>query len=226
MGFRRSIISPVGGNRHGVIRMSNFFKDKTGSGNGELSERDWFYVPEQSLAEAVNGKIFRDDLGQFSAIRERLAFMPENVRLKKIAGNLLIMGQSGQYNYPRCIARGDTAAAQLSLVEFVKSSMNVIFLLNRRYMTYYKWSFRALSELEKLSSLYSSLEFLISSGNTETEAFRKQELTAQICEAVVKELREGGLSEFNSNEMEAHAYSVNDRITDGELRNLHILYAI
>ena len=157
MGYKRSVLSPVGGNRHGVMRTAEFFAGKTGTPDGVLSLGDWFFLSEQSLAEATDGKIFYDGLGEVTAIRERLAYMPNDVRLKKLAGNLLVMGQAGQYNYPRCIARGDTAAAQLAVFEFVKAALNVAFLLNRRYAPYYKWTFRALAELSVLSELYGEL---------------------------------------------------------------------
>lgn len=226
LGYKRSLLSPVGGNRHGVIRISDFFKDKTGTPDGRLSIRDWFFLPEQSLAEATNGKVFRDELGVLSGIRERLSYMPEEVRIKKLAGNLLIMGQSGQYNYTRCISRGENGAAQLAMAEFVKSALNVIFLLNKRYIPYYKWSFRALSELTYLSELYDTLEYLISSGNEKSDVEKKQLFVDTVCDKIIAELCAQGLTDSESKEMEIHAYKVNDMIKDAELRNLHILYAI
>ena len=225
MGYKRSALSPVGGNRHGVMRTAEFFKSKTGTPDGVLSLNDWFFLSEQSLAEATDGKIFYDGLGEVTAIRERLAYMPSDVRLKKLAGNLLVMGQTGQYNYPRCIARGDTAAAQLAVFEFVKAALNVAFLLNRRYAPYYKWTFRALAELSVLSELYGELEYLISSANGE-EAERKAEIIEGVCARVISELRAQALSGAACEEIEAHAYAVNDKISDGGVRNLHVLYAI
>ena len=226
MGYKRSILKPVGGNRHGVIRMSEFFGAKTGNERGELSLLDWFLVPEQSLAEVTGGKVFYDGLGEFSATRERLSYLPEDVRLKKLAGNLLIMGQAGQYNYPRCVSRGEGGAAQLALAEFVKSALNVIFLLNKRYIPYYKWSFRALRELTILSELGASLEYLISSGNSEAEVERKKAEIESVCAAVSRELVGTGISDFAGSECEAHAYAVNRKIKDGNIRNLHIMYAV
>ena len=226
MGYKRSIVSPVGGNRHGVVRISDFFKDRTGTPDGKIELKDWFFIPEQSLAEATNGKIFRDDLGVLLEIRERLSYLPEDVRLKKLAGNLLIMGQSGQYNYSRSIARGETAAAQLAVVEFVKSTLNAVFLLNKRYMPYYKWSFHALVETTCLSELYESLEYLISSGNGSGEAEKKQKTIESICEKIIAEICRQGLSDSDVLEAELQAYKVNDKIKDADTRNLHILYAI
>lgn len=225
MGYKRTPLSPVGGNRHGVMRTADFFESKAGTPDGTLSLRDWFFLPEQSLAEATNGKIFYDGLGEVSAIRARLSYMPQDVRLKKLAGNLLLMGQAGQYNYPRCIARGESAAAQLAAVEFAKAAMNVAFLINRRYVPYYKWTFRALSTLDVLSEIYAPLEYLISSGNGE-EAEKKQRIVEDICLRVIAELRREGITSATCDSAESHAYSVNDRITDSEIRNLHILYAV
>ncbi len=225
MGYRRGDVSPIGGNRHGVMRTAQFFKEKTGTTDGVLSLGDWFFLPEQSLAEATDGKIFYDGLGEVTAIRERLAYFPEDVRLKKLAGELVVMGQSGQYNYPRCIARGDPAAAQLSAVEFVKAALSAVFLLNRRYEPYYKWTFHALARLARLEELYEPLEYLISSPNGE-ESAKKRAVIDSVCARIVTELCAQGLSSVASEDIGEHAYAVNDRIRDGNLRNLHILYAV
>ena len=226
MGCKRSLISAVGGNRHGVFRTSEFFMSKTGTSDGRLSVNAWFSVPEQSLAEATNGKVFYDGYGEFTAIRESIAYLPENVRLKKLAGNLLLMGQSGQYNYSRCISRGETGAAQLALFEFVTATLKTVFLLNRRYIPYYKWSFHALKELPILYDIGTDLEYLISKGNTEKEVVEKQRTVENICVAIISELKAQGISSCEACEVESHAYTVNDRITDGNIRNLHVLYAV
>ena len=226
MGVKRAQISAVGGNRYGIMRISDFLLEKTGSPDGELSLKQWLFTPEQSLAEATNGKIFYDGLGVFSKIRKTLEYMPEDVRLKKLAGELLMMGQSGQYNYLRCVARGESGAAQLAVIQFVSSAMHVIFLLNKKYMPYYKWSFRALRELDKLSELSFDLEYLISSGNSECEVAPKQIKIERISTEIIKILLEQGISDFCENELEGHAYAVNSKISDAELRNMHILSAV
>lgn len=220
MGYKRSTLSPVGGNRHGVIRMSDFFKDKTGSPDGKLTLYDWLSIPEQSLAEATNGKVYRDVGGELGKIRKRLEYMPEDVRLKKLAGNLVLMGQTGQYNYGRCMTRGDFAAAQLSVNEFVKHSLHVIFLLNKRYMPYYKWTFRALMELPTLSELYPLLEGLLCNN------VDKGSVIEQVCQKITDELISRDMTSYRGTETEGHAYSVNNRIQNEELRNLHIMSGV
>lgn len=226
MGFTRSPLNPVGGNRHGVIRMEDFFLEKVGSGDGKLTLSRWFSVPEQGLLEATSGAVFFDNFGQFSEIRKRLGYFPEEVRLKKLCGHLLLMGQSGQYNYGRCVSRGDTAAAQLAVFEFVKSALQVIYLLNRAYMPYYKWSFKGLKNLSSLGDLAADLEFLMSSGNSSAEAERKAEIIENVCKRVGDELRAQGLTEVGGAEMEPQAYAVNEKIADHSIRTMHILSGV
>ena len=226
MGFQRSPLNPVGGNRHGVIRMEDFFLEKVGSRGGRLSLGQWFSVPEQGLLEATSGAVFFDNLGKFSEIRKRLGYFPEDIRLKKLSGHLLLMAQSGQYNYNRCILRGNTAAAQMAVFEFTKSALHTIYLLNRTYMPYYKWSFRGLEGLPILGDLTGDLEYLISSGNSTDEANKKRDLIESICGKISDELRLLGLTETAGTELEPQAYAVNEKITDHGIRTLHILYGV
>ncbi len=226
MGLKRLKIQPVGGCRHGVIRISDFYRDKIGSPDGFHDLYDWFRVPEYALAEATNGEVFRDDAGLFTSIRENLLDIPEDVRKKKIAGHLLMMAQAGQYNYPRCLQHKETAAAQLTIHEFVQHTMNTVFLLNGEYMPFYKWSFRALRELPKFADRAQDLEFLISSPNDASTVMNKEQIIHAIAIDLVDCLIKQKLSMDSGIELELQAYSVNQSIIDSRLRNEHILFAI
>ena len=249
MGLRRSLVAPVGGPRHGVLRTAEFMTDKVGKADGNLSLMEWLYMPEFSLAEAVNGEIFMDGYGEVTAIRERLRRRPEDVRLKKLAGQLLLMGQSGQYNYRRCLQHGETAAAQLAAVEFVKSTMAAVFLLNDVYQPYYKWCFRAMRALPKLALTAELLEYLLTTDNEPNTAEEKSRVMEGIAADVIGELREQGLlgelreqgltgTDVNREtqgrgltgavgaDLEKYAYMVNDMISDAQIRNMHILAAV
>lgn len=226
MGLKRSILSPVGSNRHGVIRMSDFYLEKVGSANGDLTVSQWFNTPEFYLAEATNGEVFRDDCGAFTLIRNKLLNMPEDIRLKKLAGNLLLMAQSGQYNFKRCLDHGEPAAAQLAVNEFVQSAMKTVFLLNKKYMPYYKWSFRALRELERLGNLADSFEFLLTSANDSETAETKYFIIEDIASMVIAELQNDEITKAVCGDLEKHAYSVNDFIKDSEIRNMNVLSAV
>ena len=106
-GYRRSMMQPVGGPRHGVIRTEEFFADKIGHISNIYDLRPWLILPEQGLAEATNGEIYFDNYGEVSSLRKLLTHYPLDIKKKKLAGNLLLMAQSGQYNYTRCLAHGE-----------------------------------------------------------------------------------------------------------------------
>ena len=225
-GVSRPVLQPVGGARHGVFRTAEFFQKRIGSPDGLLDWRDWLAIPEQALAEATNGEVYFDSLGEVTRIRSALRFFPEDVRRKKLAGHLLLMEQAGQYNYPRCLSHGETGAAQLAAGEFVSSAMSAVFLLNRSYQPYYKWRFRAFRSLDKLSELAEPLEQLLTTGNDFETAATKTALIGQICADVRAELCAQNLSDAQGDDLERHAYAVNNTIENSELRNLHILAAI
>ena len=224
LGFKQNTLNPVGGNRHGVIRISDFFEAKTGKKDGKLLVDEWFSVPEYALFEATNGKIFFDNLGLITSIRNDISYYPQDIRLKKLAGNLLLMAQSGQYNYERCLKHRESGAAQMAIFDFVKSGMQTVFLLNKKYMPYYKWSFKALSELKILSNLYDSFEYLITTDN-QNETLKKQ-IIEDICAIISGEIKSQGIVNNSDTELERLAYKVNDRITDNSIRNLNIFYGV
>ena len=137
-----------------------------------------------------------------------------------------MMAQAGQYNYARCLRHGETGAAQLAAVEFAKHAMRAVFLLNGAWQPYYKWAFRAMRRLPKLSLLAELLEYLISTGNDEALAREKADVIEGMAADVIAELQSQGLTQATCGDLEQHAYSVNDGIQDGEIRNLHVLAAV
>ncbi len=226
MGLRRGLMGPVGGPRRGVLRTAEFFTEKVGSPDGALSVGQWLSLPEYALAEAVNGEVFFDGSGEVTAIRRRLASMPGDIRKKKLAGNLLLMAQAGQYNYSRCLLHGEKGAAQLAVGDFVRHCMGAVFLLNGVYRPYYKWAFRAMRGLPRLSLLAELLEYLLTTDNDGDMADSKREVIESLAADVIAELRRQRLTQADCGDLEKHAYSVNDGIQDGEIRNLHILAAM
>ena len=226
MGLRRGLMAPVGGPRRGVLRAGEFFAEKVGAPDGILTVGQWLSVPEYALAEAVNGELFHDGSGEVTAIRQRLSAWPEDIRRKKLAGHLLLMAQSGQYNYARCLAHGERAAAQLAAGDFVRHCMAAVFLLNGAYQPYYKWAFRALRALPRLSLLAELMEYLLTTDNEPELARAKADVIEGMAADVIAELKRQGLTRAECGDLEKHAYSVNDGIGDGALRNLHVLAAV
>jgi hypothetical protein len=225
-GYERMGLKPAGGPRHGVVRLSEFLMKTIGRADGNLTVREWFAIPEQSLLEVTDGALFYDGSGELTRLREKLSKMPEPIRLKKMAACLLMMSQTGQYNYQRLVDRGDEQGAQLCLIEFEKQARHMAFLINGKYMPYYKWSYRALTELPVLSELSGRLYELISTGNAPVTAVRKAELIDDIAARIICELQDQNLTDAVCADLQKHAFSVNDHIADGNIRNMDLFAAL
>jgi len=207
--------TPEGGGRVGVLSIPNWYHRYTGGPAGPETLAQWRAVPESFLATAVNGAVFHDPLGEFSAVRQRLlAFYPEDIRLKKLAARCAVMAQAGQYNFPRCLRRDEGVAARLALAEFTKAAMSAAYLLSRRYAPYYKWMHRGLLDLPLLPELHGLLAGLTDDDTQGVEA---------VCALIAGELRRQGLSGSNSTFLLDHCPHIVDRIRDPELRRSHFM---
>lgn len=227
MGLKRSLISPVGGNRHGVMVIDEFYRSFLGT-KGVSDNLDWWlYVPSHSLACACNGEVFSDPLGIFSSVRQiLLAGYPEDVRRKKLSAHIIMAAQSGQYNYGRCISHGESGAAQLAIFEFVKHIISAVYLLNNKYEPFYKWVYRGMRELPILGDIEPLLTSLSELDNSKVHYAIKQEVIEDIASSVIGELQKQNLTDAMCTNLETHAYSVADKIKDNNLRNMHIMEGI
>lgn len=228
MGVKKQAQSFFGGNRRGVLEIGEFYSRFTGSSGVPDSWQQWMDLPESALAEAVNGQVFRDDLGEFTQIRNQLsAGFPEDVRLKKLAARTALAAQAGQYNYNRCCQRGEEGAAELALAEFVKNAASAIYLLNHRYTPYYKWMLRGLKDLPRLSYLSVPLEELITGRRkTDGNIMGQKDRSAAIegvCQEIIKEIKSQGLSWGSWDYLEPHAIEIMEHIQNGQIRNLHLM---
>ena len=223
-GYKRAPVSPVGDTRRGLITIQSFYSRFVGCPGVPQDNYAWLRIPQRFLAAATNGEVFFDNYGEFSRIREALlAGYPDDVKKKKLAAYLIAMGQSGQYNYARCIDHGETGAAQLAVYEFVTHAIKAIHLLNNRYCPFYKWAYRSLRELPILGELSDPLAFLTENGNDKATASVKAEMIEDISGMVIGELKRQKLTDATCNNLETHAYSVAYKIADGNLRNTNIM---
>ena len=211
--------TPEGAGRVGVMRVSGFYRRFTGFPKGPKTLMEWLSVPEQYLAVATNGAVFRDDRGEFSAIRRRLlGFYPEDVRRKKIAARMAEAAQAGQYNYSRCLKHGETVAAELALRNFAEAAMSLAYLLNRRYMPFYKWAHRGLSGLERLPEMSGLISRLFGRASQA----EKEERIEEICGLLLEELIEQELCLPGDSFLLAHTDEVTRGICDEQIRSLPV----
>lgn len=208
----------------GVFVIDDFYRRYTGCDGAPKTWQDWLYTDGAYFAEATNGEVFCDDLGEFSKIRnEILHGMPEDVRIKKIGSCAFKAAQSGQYNYARCLAHGEEGAAMLALCEFVRNAVELAFLLEKKHCSYYKWQFKAMNGLEKFSELRAPLEYLLTADNDETGRDVKRAIVEDISLALAKEINEQFALGINDGYLEPFAFALQKRIKNAEIRNLHVV---
>lgn len=137
-----------GRGRRGVIRISDFFGKLLGA--AEYEGIDWRQARDWALAAAVNGEVFRDDEGIFTAFRERLKEgYPEEIRYLKLAEAAAGFAQTAQYNYPRMLGRGDGLAAGMMIWDGIKEAMRLQHYIEGKYPPHDKWLHRSLQESQE-----------------------------------------------------------------------------
>lgn len=231
-GFERKVEGPHAGRRSGVFEVKDFYRRFIRYDHVPTTLAEWRSLPETHLATATNGRVFVDPLGEFTAFRTGLlTFYPEDVRLKKLAARCAAAGQAGQYNYMRCVARGEVVAAHCALSLFAEAAISVVYLLNGRYRPFYKWMHRGMKDLPVLGGpCYLLLAGLCADGEGSgtgpagPEAGRhKERIVEEISANIVAELTGEGLSDSPSDFLLDHALSVQTKIRDQALRNLHVM---
>ena len=148
--------------RRGVMTIRRFYSNilnvECDAELPSLSEEQWLALDHSCLKTATNGEVFRDDPGVFTAFRQYLmGYYPDRVYRMRLSEKLHEYASAFQINYARCMTRGDTVAAELCRAKGLSSAMELFFLLNREYPPYYKWTFRALSELDAEGSFSAKL---------------------------------------------------------------------
>lgn len=216
MSFPALKISEWGGGRRGVLNTESFYRKFTGKENGPETLNEWRMIPETNLSIVTNGSVFSDPLGEFTKIRNRLLeYYPEDIRLDKIASRCMKIAQSGQYNLGRCLKRGEFVAARIAEAEFINESIYMIYLLNKKYMPFYKWMHKDMQFLPILGKeVHNLLNNLISIQNSE-----KPETAEKICGLIINELKIQGISENKSDFLLDHGPDIQRKISDESLRN-------
>ena len=196
--------------RRGVMTISGFYSNILGidcdTVSCKLAEDDWYMLDHNCLATAVNGEVYRDDLGEFSAFRKMLLdYYPDNIWKIRIVNELHKFSMTLQVNYARCMSRKDTVAARLCHMQGLEASMQLYFLMKRVYAPYYKWIYRRSEELDN-GGKYSALVKRLAESDIDISHWKGEyranfinisdpivDSAEQIAEMLVDMLREKGL---------------------------------
>lgn len=198
------------GKRVGVFSVPEFYSQFLGAPELPISDADWLQIPEELLATAVNGEVFDDPLGAFTAIRRRLqGYYPETVKRRKLATAAARMAQSGQYNLPRALRRSEMATALLCQAEFIRNVCQLVHALNGKYAPFYKWLHRGILGLPVLPGLHAKIGLL-----AQTPAAAAQPIVEDICMNVLNALIAQGYTTPGDSFLESHVDAILDRKRD------------
>lgn len=170
-----------GNGRRGVIKISEFCNRLLGTNCTEADkirdEIDWKNVSESQLSAFVNGEIWNVGDGKLNALREKISEgYPENVRYAKLAEECALFSQAGQYNYSRCLERGDMITAEIMKADACRAAMKLLYCINNKFAPHDKWLLKGLESLEGEEAVFMKgiLALIISGDKTSTlDAFEK-----------------------------------------------------
>ncbi|MDE6963690.1 MAG: DUF4125 family protein, partial [Lachnospiraceae bacterium] len=203
--------------RVGVFRIGDFYENLIGLRDVPETRNQWLFLDDYRLATTVNGKVFRDDLGEFTRIRRGiLAYYPEEVRIRKIAREAALMAQSGQYNYSRMFGRGERVTAVIALSEFMKHTMSMVYLLNRSYAPFYKWMHRGMERLRVLPEIRDILSSLVDFPAGDE---RIPQTIEMIVAMIIAEMKKQGLTTGEDNYLDNHTDKILRSIPEKEKKD-------
>jgi len=220
-GYGPRQVSAYGEKRVGVFETGKFYHRFIGQTRPPASWEEWLRIPEDALSACTNGKVFYDQLGEFTEFRKILKqFYPEDIRLKKIAARCMTIAQFGQYNFNRCVRRQEYVAAVYAQAKFCSDVISMVFLLNKEYKPFFKWMHKAVSFLPILGEyVYSAINDLVMTPDYN----QKVTLIEEICNAIRGELLNQGLSDSASDFLLDHGPMVQKKIENSNLRARNIL---
>lgn len=228
MGFSGRVIEDRGQGRVGVLCLEDFYAGILGRSTPPSTNEEWIRINEADLATATNGKVFEDRLGKFSEIRDGLLqYYPREVWLRRLVQSMAKAAQAGQYNYARAMKRGERITAEMALTEFIRESMQTVYILNRKYAPYDKWMRRGMKELSVCSEIGDMLDLLYTIPEPEKawEGVKPDDyvynlntndgrilIIEAVCNIIVQELNEQELSDRQDNFLQNHLQAVLDKI--------------
>lgn len=217
-GYKGVNMSQYGDGREGVFTIGGFFARFIGMDHVPAGIQEWRMIPEVNLSIATNGEVFYDELGRYTKFRKILQRQyPEELRMKKMAAKCMKMAQAGQYNYVRCMQRGEYVAAWIAASEFIKEACSMVHLLNKSYCPFYKWAHRSLKTLPILGqevAMY--MDGFISASEVRASA----QIIEKISAVIIEELQKEGLTNSKSDFLLDHGPEIQSRIKDEKLRRL------
>jgi hypothetical protein len=169
-----------------------FLRRTVGLTRPPQSWEEWLQIPEEDIIHIINGEVWSDPLGEFSAIRNAfLAYYPEPVHRRRIAHWCRFFSGMGTYALKRAILRDNEFYATTRFSNAIRLGIQLAFLLDRQYFPYDKW---LIAYFEGLPRMYERMgEFVHEAVKLSTPWERKLDLLHQITDVLDEAMVEDGI---------------------------------
>jgi hypothetical protein len=119
--------------------------------SGSLSVTEWLSLTGQGVLEVTAGPVFVDTVGELTAVRERLAWYPDDLWAYVVATDWARLGQELPF-IGRAAERGDDLGSRVVAARLVGVAMHLAHLIERRWPPYAKWIGTSLHRLSHAGS--------------------------------------------------------------------------
>lgn len=132
--------------------LTAFLQRTIGLDHAPTTYTEWLNIPEEDIIHMINGEVWYDPPGKFTAIRQTLNnYYPEPVRLRRIAHWCRYFSGMGTYALKRAILRDNDFYATTRFSNAIRLGIQLAFLLDKRYFPYDKWLMAYFERLPRLA---------------------------------------------------------------------------
>jgi len=165
--------------------LSGFLLRSIGIDHAPQNHVEWLGIPEEDIIHVINGEVWHDESGEFTAIRETFQeYYPEPVRLRRMAHWCRYFSGMGTYALKRALLRNDPLYANITFSRSLRWGIQLAFMLDRHYYPYDKWLY---THFTRLPRMYQRLHPIVDeAAELSTTWERKHELLDQISDVLGK----------------------------------------
>ena len=174
---------PVAGTGIAPDILSGMLSRTIGIEHPPETHKEWLNIPEEDIMHVINGEVWHDPSGEFTAVRQKLQeYYPEPVRLRRMAHWCRYYSGMGTYALKRAMLRDNELYASIAFAKSIRLGIQLAFMLDKQYAPYDKW---LLDFFKRLPRLYDPLGPIIDEAvKLSTSWERKLELLDQMSDVL------------------------------------------
>lgn len=154
--------------------------------------KEWLELPEEDIIHVINGEIWHDPAGDFTAVRKAFKnHYPEPIRKRRLAHWCRYFSGMGAYALHRAILRKNELYAAIAFGKAIRWGVQIAFLLEKHYFPYDKWLMAMLERLPRLAAPLTPI--IVEAVRLSTSWERKLELLNQMSDILDDTMVKDGL---------------------------------